>query len=463
MKVSVVSIAKTKKELEPLKNSLKKQTFKDWEFVYSTKKGIPQAWNDAISRTKGEIIITTDSDVEILTNTWLEEMTNAVEKHNKNDPEKKTIVRGIEISPNLPWTWCNVAFYLNTFKKNKVDENYPIAEDTEFFARLKNLGYKSLELPIAPVLHERDKDFIKILKRSYKYGVLNTKINLKYGSVGFKNEKKEGFNIFKRETMIIISHMLYSFGVLSGFINYRFRRLIKFKSDEMDWRKEQKEVYDEIVRRSPTKHQVIYVKDALERLDNIIPKNGKILDIGCGSGHYAEVLNDREWYGVDISPESIKTAKKFYKEAKVGDITTHIPFPDKSFDYVLALSVFHHIHKCIPEALKEVKRVLKPNGEIIVIDHDARNAHTRNVTSGRFLHLTPTKSEKCLYPETVLKILKESGFEVKEFDTIRIHADQQALKPHIIIRMIKVPLMWVLDIFSPKYPGEFLIKAKLRK
>ena len=231
----------------------------------------------------------------------------------------------------------------------------------------------------------------------------------------------------------------------------------------MDWRTEQKEAYDEIVRRSPTGHQVIYVKDALERLDKIIPKRGKILDIGCGSGHYAEVLNDREWYGVDISPESIKTAKKFYKKAKVGDITKHIPFSDNSFDYVLALSTFHHIHKGIPEALKEIKRVLKPNGEIIVVEHDARDSHTRNVTSGRFLRLTPTKSERALYPKEVRKLLKESGFEIKKFAETRIHADQQALKPHIIVRMIKVPLMWLLDIFGEKHQGEFFMIAKLKK
>ena len=228
-----------------------------------------------------------------------------------------------------------------------------------------------------------------------------------------------------------------------------------------DWRTEQKEVYDELVKKSPTGFQVIFTKEAIKNLEKIVPK-GKILDLCCGTGHYAQFLKGREWYGLDISSESIKTASKFYKKANVADITKRIPYPDKSFENILALSFFHHIPNSIPDAVKEVKRVLKSNGVFTVIDHDARDSHQRSVTSNRLLRLTPTKSERCLYPDEVIKILKDGGFDIIEFAETRVDADQQALKQPFPIRVMKVLIMWALDIFGEKHQGDFYIKAKLK-
>ena len=223
MKVSIVSIAKREGDFQNLKKGLKKQSFKDWEFVYSTKRGIPQAWNDAIGKAKGEIIITTDSDVEIKTNDWIKDMVAAVKKYNKNDPKRRTIIKGIEIHPNTPWTWCNVGFYADVLKKNNVNEKFPIVEDTELFSRLRSIGYKGVELPIAPILHERRGENSSILKRSFRYGMLNARVNLRYGFVGFKSVKKKSSNIIKREIVTILSRILYLFGIFVGFISFKIR------------------------------------------------------------------------------------------------------------------------------------------------------------------------------------------------------------------------------------------------
>jgi len=119
--VSIISIAKNESEFIRLKEALKRQTFRNWEFVYSTKKGIPQAWNDAIKKTKGKIIIVTESDAFPLTNNWIKDMVKAVKK---NGP--KTIIRGIEITPSA-WDFSNLACYSEVLKQNKLDENYPRA------------------------------------------------------------------------------------------------------------------------------------------------------------------------------------------------------------------------------------------------------------------------------------------------------------------------------------------------
>ncbi|MFH1473796.1 MAG: glycosyltransferase family A protein [Candidatus Aenigmatarchaeota archaeon] len=211
-KVSVVSIAKRERELDQLKKALRKQTYKNFEFVFSTKRGIPNAWNDAIGRAKGDIIIITESDCLPLNNKWLEEMVRAIKK-----TDKKTLIRGVEIQPT-PWCWSNIGCHASVLKDNPLDECYPVGEDTELFARLKKKGYKNIELPIAPVIHfKKYKGFSRTVKDYYTYGILLSKIRRKYGFVGFeKSTDKSSF--LKKELTIIFSRISYIIGIIRGMI-----------------------------------------------------------------------------------------------------------------------------------------------------------------------------------------------------------------------------------------------------
>ena len=220
MKVSVIAIAKRNSELDNLKKALSKQTFKDYEFITSDKRGIPQAMNDAIEKANGEIIIVTESDAIPLTNTWLEEMVSAVKSQNKSDPRRRTLVRGLEVSP-LPWCWCNLGCYSSVLKNNKLNTKYPMAEDTELFARLRKKGYRGVELAIAPVLHTRKgRGIWKSASNSFTYGRLLTRITLDYGHLDFKTERKDSGNIVLREIGIIISRLSFMLGAFVGFVGH---------------------------------------------------------------------------------------------------------------------------------------------------------------------------------------------------------------------------------------------------
>jgi glycosyltransferase involved in cell wall biosynthesis len=210
---SVICIAKDAKEVKNLKEALKKQTYKNFEFVFSDKKGIPQAWNDAIDRTNGNIIIVTESDAMPLDNRWLELMVKAVKKNGR-----KSIIRGIEVSP-LPWCFCNLGCYSDVLKKYKLDERFPIAEDTDLFSRLRRDGYRGLELPIAPVLHKRkNRGFVSSIKQHYTNGKLLAIINQKYGFIDFGKKSKDHSNFIKRELTVIFSRAFYVIGAIVGLI-----------------------------------------------------------------------------------------------------------------------------------------------------------------------------------------------------------------------------------------------------
>ena len=129
--ISVISIAKKEEDLIELRKCLSNQTFKDFEFVFSTKGTIPEAWNDAINKAKGDYFVFTESDSQPLNDHWLEE----ISKH----LEKNIMMKGLEIRPsNL--NMCNLVGDATIFKKMNFNEKFKVCEDTEFFARLKKNG-----------------------------------------------------------------------------------------------------------------------------------------------------------------------------------------------------------------------------------------------------------------------------------------------------------------------------------
>jgi ubiquinone/menaquinone biosynthesis C-methylase UbiE len=89
---------------------------------------------------------------------------------------------------------------------------------------------------------------------------------------------------------------------------------------------------------------------------------GDVLDIGCGIG---DMLQYRpHTIGVDINPFNIAICDKRGLDARVMQIDI-LPFQDQSFDCALLDNVLEHIQK--PEnLLKEVYRVLRPRGKLLV-------------------------------------------------------------------------------------------------
>lgn len=90
----------------------------------------------------------------------------------------------------------------------------------------------------------------------------------------------------------------------------------------------------------------------------------RILDAGCGPGHYAEYFQQKQYdvTCVDISPEMVRLAQSRGLTVEVGDIEK-LRFPDASFDGVWANAVLLHLPRAqVPAALDEIARVLVPAG-----------------------------------------------------------------------------------------------------
>ncbi|MFP4142838.1 MAG: class I SAM-dependent methyltransferase [Thermoplasmata archaeon] len=109
------------------------------------------------------------------------------------------------------------------------------------------------------------------------------------------------------------------------------------------------------------KHQTIYESE-LKAVREAVPSEGKGCEIGVGSGRFSGPLSIE--VGLDPSKEMLLTAKKRGAEVVKG-VGEELPFRDEAFDFVLIVTTICFFDGPL-QALKESKRVLKPEGRIIV-------------------------------------------------------------------------------------------------
>ena len=102
-------------------------------------------------------------------------------------------------------------------------------------------------------------------------------------------------------------------------------------------------------------------------------KDKEVLDIACGSGYGTDHLlkkGAKKIIGVDISEETISYCKNRYKEEKisfkVGSVEK-IPLEDNSVDVVISFETIEHVNENAQNCfMKEIKRVLRPDGVFVV-------------------------------------------------------------------------------------------------
>lgn len=183
----------------------------------------------------------------------------------------------------------------------------------------------------------------------------------------------------------------------------------------------QNEIWEEISEPWKT-FRVHPVPEVVEFLKD---KEGKILDLGCGSGRNFTKTRGKT-YGVDFSNNMLKFAKANAEKKKIPVVlrkaeVNKLPFKDNFFDAAIFIAVLH----CIPDerkrkkALKELLRVLKPNSEALITVWDKNQARFRRSSKELFIPWKHLGKEYLRYyhlydKKELLHLLKEIGFEIVE-------------------------------------------------
>lgn len=118
----------------------------------------------------------------------------------------------------------------------------------------------------------------------------------------------------------------------------------------------------------------------LGELDRLNLAGKQALEIGIGQAADSEQVIRRgaEWSGLDLTSEAILRARKRFeifhlpfKALKQGR-ADQIPYPDHAFDLIYSHGVLHHIPQ-VREVSREIRRVLKPGGKLVVMLYHKRS------------------------------------------------------------------------------------------
>lgn len=129
------------------------------------------------------------------------------------------------------------------------------------------------------------------------------------------------------------------------------------------------QVYEEkILNWNYSCHQV-----AAELMTGFVATEGKILDLGCGTGLAGQALIEQGYQtiiGVDISRKSLDIArdKNIYTALHKADIQQALPFPENEFDGIICTAVLTNMET--PDVLYNFCRLVKPGGYVLFTNRE---------------------------------------------------------------------------------------------
>ncbi len=149
-----------------------------------------------------------------------------------------------------------------------------------------------------------------------------------------------------------------------------------------------------------------------------VGKRDTILDAGCGGGRtvnkLAALAPEGKVYGIDFSEESVAAATRMNArlidsgrvEIRHGSVS-ELPFSEGMFDLITAVET-HFWWPNLPDDMREVRRVVKPGGTLIVIAEIYRGATTK---IGKMADkVLPQSGMKLLTVDEHRELLENAGF-----------------------------------------------------
>lgn len=169
-----------------------------------------------------------------------------------------------------------------------------------------------------------------------------------------------------------------------------------------------------------------YVSNTLSFLKNWaqIPPTARVLDVACGTGEFAHILvaenPNQAMVGVDISEKMLAIAQQkcdgYPNVAFQVASASALPFADNSFDVAVSANAFHYFDQ--PEfALVEMKRVLKPDGKVVIIDW-CRDYVVCQICDS-LLKLFDPAHKKCYSQAEFHQLLQNAGFKIQRTTKVR--------------------------------------------
>jgi len=164
-------------------------------------------------------------------------------------------------------------------------------------------------------------------------------------------------------------------------------------------------------------------------------KDSKILDIGCGMGHFLYFLEKegyKNYLGIDISKENIEFCKEKGFNVELWDALSFLKEKQETFDIIVMNDIIEHLSKQeIIQILELVNKNLVENGKTIIKTPNSSNPILAN--AGRYIDFT---HEIGFTEESLSQVLRISGFR-----DVRVY-------PQDIYIFYKNPLNYIAKFIS---------------
>jgi SAM-dependent methyltransferase len=176
------------------------------------------------------------------------------------------------------------------------------------------------------------------------------------------------------------------------------------------------ERYEEHHRASRDEGDFVFVPERVPLFVEAIGRGKRVLDLGCRSGQLTKhFLDGNEVVGLDVDAVALEKAAALGIEPVQANVEEPLPFPDESFDAVVAGELFEHLQ--FPDALvAEIRRVLRPGGVLVGSVPNAYRVQSRLL----FLRGKPPEDDpthlRMFSPASMRALL--AGFEAVDLDYV---------------------------------------------
>jgi len=162
-------------------------------------------------------------------------------------------------------------------------------------------------------------------------------------------------------------------------------------------------------------------KAVADIVKGLLQPGDRILDVGCGAGHYLKSLRTRidlpfSYTGVDATVHYIELAREAWQKDRqanfeVGDVFS-LPFRDESYEIVLSCNLLHHLPS-IQTPLQELVRVCR------------KHALIRTLVGDRSFRIQEVRSQET-YPNSLVEEPEQEEFddngEPRQFNFFNIYS-----------------------------------------
>ena len=161
-------------------------------------------------------------------------------------------------------------------------------------------------------------------------------------------------------------------------------------------------------------------------IDKYVPnnKNLNILDLAAGKGWYSKYLAKKGHFLTSVDQEIQFESKDNILQKKVN-LEKKLPFDNESFDFVIAWDIIEHI-KNEEKLIKEIGRVLKPKGNVLVSVPHADDSKLTKV------HLTYSHFKDKTHQREYTPIMLRKHFETCGFNPIKIKLQGGDAYPYLL-------------------------------